>query len=137
MPDHSHKLLAQVFYRPLEDENHPRWRSEITQKICLCNHVQQKPASGYTALGNHVRKKHLPQQINEKVALFKNKQRSELRSSNKAGALRHSVNVKPIVSNATQWSSVYQMLHRYTIIHQHIDTDDADIVPFLLSPIEH
>jgi hypothetical protein len=62
----------------------------------------------------------------------------KLRSANKQGKLREAeCDLAPIVSNATRWSSCYAMLSRYIQIFPFIDQSDRDIMPLLLSPLDH
>jgi len=70
--------------------------------------------------------------INKVKALMK-----KLRAANKAAALMMETHLKAIVSNATRWSSVYNMIKRYNRIKDVINNQDRDLVPFLMSPVEN
>jgi hypothetical protein len=61
----------------------------------------------------------------------------KLRSANKCGALLLETHLKPFISNATRWSSAYNMIRRYNQIKNVIDGQDRELVPFLLSPAEN
>src|SRR5690349_3652666 len=62
----------------------------------------------------------------------------KLRSANKQGKLREAeCELKVVLSNATRWSSVYLMVERYINLYDFIDQTDRDIVPYLLTPLEH
>lgn len=61
----------------------------------------------------------------------------QLRSANKASALLMEIQLKPITSNATRWSSIYNMIRRYNQIKDFIDTNDRDLTPYLLSPADN
>jgi hypothetical protein len=52
-------------------------------------------------------------------------------------ALIEKTHLKAIVSIATRWSSVYNMIKRYNRIIDDINNQDRDLVPFLMSPVEN
>jgi hypothetical protein len=45
--------------------------------------------------------------------------------------------LKPFISNATRWSTAYNMVRRYNQIKDVIDGQDRDLVTYLLSPAEN
>jgi hypothetical protein len=60
----------------------------------------------------------------------------KLRLANKAVALRLETHLKPLLSNATRWSSTFMMIQRYNQIAVFVDRADPDLIPLLLNPVE-
>ena len=61
----------------------------------------------------------------------------KLRSCSKAGALRLETSLKPVINNATRWSSTFCMIARYISIERFLDRTDRDIIHLLLTAPEH
>jgi hypothetical protein len=50
--------IANVYYKVLTDEEHPKWSKDFVQMICRCGNIQQNPTNGYTNLVQHIKKAH-------------------------------------------------------------------------------
>ena len=61
----------------------------------------------------------------------------KLRTANKSGALQMETHLKPLLSNATRWSSTFCMVERYLMILDCIDCNDPQLFPLMLSPLEN